>query len=377
MTSEAIAALEEFRAAVDAGDQQAAVETGSQAAQTLVDTSDRESGIGGAARLVHSRQADEDARAAAEAVIEAFRQLRHRRTKFGMLLQALSDGQFDSDEMVSITDSVIDAYQAADEAVDQFESTAAAQQLHPILVATAPTEVAVAKGYASPAPQPDGSSDDDGKGGGNASGGHADKDTGSTTETVEIGVENVVGKAATGITTEFESELSSASLDTSKLSGLQSGASTTVPLSFDSDTDGGRYEIVVTFGSEEGGTDSVAFDIVIIDKAGYIEKARTQLWTLKQTFSDLDEETNRPLRPMIQTVSRIRSGLADLKQQVEDGTVSEAEVNRKLFQLRQQTDSLTNQTESLKGPSEARRASLEANIEKSVELLRTAREADS
>lgn len=363
MATDAISLLKQFRSAVESGDQTQVVEEGNRAADALMELSDREAGIDGAARLVVSNSGlDEESLSAAENAIQELQRARNKRAEFGVLLQGLSAGEFDQDKALSVTDSVIDSQRAADQATEGFLETKAVSSLKPILVGIAPSEVTVPKGE----------SNVDRVASGNA---RPSKGSDSTRKTVETTVENISGNPATGLTVSLETDLPSTNLEPTDVETLPARTSKKFSLSFETDIEEGRYRPQITFSSSEGATEVISFPVQIVGKQKYIGELVKQFSHLEEEFKQLDRKTQRPLRPHLNKVGQLQSDLEELHEQLDSRESSSKKINQRLFTIKKRLQGLESLIGSLKRVSESKRASLldeVAAIKATIESTRAA-----
>jgi len=308
--------LKRFRDAVTDGDQTRAVEVGSETAAALTQVSDREAGVDAAARIVLSEPSAGDAsQEAAEAVVKRVQEYRNRRTEYGMLLKGLATGNFDQEEALSVTNSVLDAQAAAESAVVEFRQTTAFERLDPILAGITPdaADLIFPKGGDSPQPNPPQGKSDSG-GGGN--------DQQETTETVTFTLTNLGGTAANTIDADVTTDLPDPTVNPTAVSELPSLSEEAVSITFETGVPGGRYGTQVSFGSEEGAAETVTLPIVIVDKLGYIDEAIQLLEAFRSTISEFEGKTTGPVRPILQTVDTAIEDLEALRSRLKKGNIN-------------------------------------------------------
>lgn len=276
-----MSALEAFRDAVAAGNQEEALDLASSVFDELDAESERERGVELAARSVATDGTRSKSELqAANDVTESILATESARTSLAYSVIEIAQGRFDREATLETVDAILDSQDRVDSAVDSLRESGAVERLDPILVAfTTGNELELPKGTAG---------------------------------TASVTVQNSGGRAAEPVTVDADAP-TGVDVSPTRVDELAGGDTTTVEVSFPASLDAGRHAARLTVDAPAASPSSAAVAAAVLSKAEYAERAISSLDDLEERIAGLLEERNRPSRPFdnrIRTLQRdLQSGI--------------------------------------------------------------------
>lgn len=181
-----------------------------------------------------------------------------------------------------------------------------------------------------------------------------------------------------------------AELSTDRISALKEGEEITITVSGSASTTADSYFVV------SAGIQSVQTSLLVLDKAGFIEKAKTQLSDFQQHLEETEQQINSNLRPIYQKTQNTQKFLDKIqtnlgkhgakstkkdknnKKNKSKGnkTPSVKSYNSRLQAAQKKSKALESLTDTLNALPKTKRTSLKSELDNYVDLLDKAIEAD-